>query len=325
MATPRRRPTPLASVIVPARDAEQTLPRTLECLATQDLDGAYEVIVVDDGSADGTADAARRAPGPVTVLEQPPAGAAAARNRGVDRSRAVALAFCDADVYPTAGWLRAGLEALEAADIVQGKVLPDPDEIVGPFDRSLWITSEVGLFETANLFATRDTFEQVGGFEAWLEHGGGRPMGEDVWFGYRSLRAGARSAFCPQALAYHAVFPRSWSEYVRERPRLRYFPPMARKVPELRKAFFYQRVFLNRRSASFDLALAGVGVAALRRSPVALSACVPYLHELRRHSLRARPAAEPRAAVVALADLLADAVGFGALVQGSLRWRSPVL
>ena len=43
------------SVVVPVHDAEATLGRTLACLAAQDLDGPYEVIVVDDGSSDGTA------------------------------------------------------------------------------------------------------------------------------------------------------------------------------------------------------------------------------------------------------------------------------
>ena len=43
---------PRASVIVPARDAAATLPRTLAALAHQTVDDAYEVIVVDDGSQD---------------------------------------------------------------------------------------------------------------------------------------------------------------------------------------------------------------------------------------------------------------------------------
>ncbi len=111
--------------------------------------------MVDDGSGDRTAAVAEAAPGPVTVLRQPPSGPAAARNLAVAHSSGRALAFCDADVFPTPGWLRAGVAALEGADLVQGHVLPDPEAALGPFDRTLWITSEVGLWETANLFATR--------------------------------------------------------------------------------------------------------------------------------------------------------------------------
>ena len=312
---------PVASVIVPARNASGTLPRTLAALAAQELKGPFEVIVVDDGSSDGTAELARSAPGPVTVLEQAPAGPAAARNLGVAHSRAAALAFCDADVFPTPGWLRAGIAALAGADLVQGHVLPDPEATLGPFDRTLWIMREVGLYETASLFATRELFNRVGGFEAWLEPAIGKAMAEDVWFGWKARRCGARTAFCADALAHHAVFPRGWREYAAERRRLRYFPAMAAKMPELRGHFFHRRVFLNKRSATFDLALAGAGAAALLRSPLPLAGALPYL---RVAYARARPFGR-RAPAVAAADTAADLVGLYSMTLGSIRHRSPLL
>ena len=236
-APPERSPMPTASVIVPARNAELTLPRTLRALAGQDLDGGYEVIVVDDGSRDRTAELAERAASgagaPVTVLHQPPLGPAAARNRGAAYAHAATLAFCDADVFPAPGWLRAGVGALGNADLVQGCVWPDPEAPLGPFDRTLWITSQVGLWETANLFVTRAVFDAAGGFEEWLRPRRGKALAEDVWFGYRALRDGARPAFCPDALAHHAVFERRWTAYAAERARLRYFPAMVARMPEL--------------------------------------------------------------------------------------------
>jgi glycosyltransferase involved in cell wall biosynthesis len=313
-----------ASVIVPARDAADTLPRTLASLARQQVDGEFEVLVVDDGSRDGTVEAARAAPGPVTVLRQQQLGPAAARNLGAQNAGAPVLAFCDADVYPTPGWLGAGIRALEQADIVQGKVLPDRSVQLGPFDRTIWIVLETGLFETASLFTTRAAFERVGGFEEWIRPRAGKALAEDMWFAYRARRLGASSAFCDEALAYHAVFARGWVQYALERRRLRYFPAMARKMPELRRTFLYQRVFLNRRSASFDLALAGAALAALGSSPLPLAAVVPYLREARWRALRARPAG-PGALAVGLADLAADAVGLAAMIEGSLRYRSPVI
>src|SRR5947209_1749173 len=101
------------SVIVPARDAQDTLPRTLKAILAQELDGEFEVIVVDDGSHDRTADVARQAAATIRVLEQPPQGPAAARNFGAAKARAGRLAFCDADVFPAPGWLRAGRDALD--------------------------------------------------------------------------------------------------------------------------------------------------------------------------------------------------------------------
>lgn len=310
-----------ASVIVPARNAAATLPRTLEALANQDLEAPCEVIVVDDGSTDGTVELARSAPGPVTVLEQQAQGPAPARNLGVEHSTGRALAFCDADCFPTPGWLRAGIAALGSADLVQGHVLPDPSSSLGPFDRTLWITFEVGLYETASLFVTRGLFERTGGFEEWLKPEIGKALAEDVWFGWKARRLGARSAFCEEALAYHAVFPRDWREYVDERRRLRYFPAMAAKMPELRTHFLYRRVFLNRRSAALDLSLAGAAAAVLTRSPLPLFAAVPYARMVRERAARAGPARHAVAAV----DVAADLVGLASMVRGTLRYRSPLL
>lgn len=293
-------------------------------LARQELDGEYEVIVVDDGSRDGTARTARAAPGPVTVLEQAPLGPGAARNLGAQHARSPRLAFCDADVYPTPGWLRAGLGALVQADIVQGKVTPDPTVPLGPFDRTIWVTQEAGLYETANLFARREIFDRAGGFEEWLTPRAGKALAEDVWFGYRARRLGARTTFCAQALAHHAVFARSWRAYALERRRLEYFPAMVRQMPELRRTFLFGRLFLNRRTAMLDLALAGAALALAGSSPLPLAAAAPYLREVRRRSMRARPL-EPRAIAVGAADVAADLVALIALASGSLRHRAPVL
>jgi glycosyltransferase involved in cell wall biosynthesis len=316
--------TPRVSVIVPARDAGQTLPRTLAALTAQRLDEAFEVIVVDDGSRDDTAAVARGPGDPIRVIQQPARGPAAARNRGAALARGGLLAFCDADVFPTGGWLAAGVSALAGADLVQGRVLPDPGAPLGPFDRTLWIGSQVGLWETANLFVTREAFDAAGGFEEWLSPRRGKALAEDAWFGYRALRAGARPAFCAEALAHHAVFRRAWPAYAAERARLRFFPAMAGRMPELRAAFLRRRVFLNRRTARFDLAVASGAAALAWRSPLALLGAAPYARAVQLHARRAAPDGAPVPAVAA-ADVAADVIGFAALVAGSLRYGSPVL
>ena len=313
---------PAASVIVPARDAAASISRALECIARQRLPGGHEVIVVDDGSVDSTVELARAAG--ARVLEQDAQGPAAARNLGAAEARAEVLAFCDADVFVSPGWLRAGVEALADADVVQGQVLPDSEAPLGPFDRTIWVTQSAGLWETANLFVTRAMFDRVGGFEEWLKPRIGKALAEDVWFGWRCVRAGARMRFCGEALAHHAVFPRSWAQYAEERRRLRYFPAMARQMPELRERFLHRRLFLSPRTARFDAAVLGVAGAVRCRSPWPLALSVPYLRAAARHAGRARPR-PPRRAAVAAADLAADVVGLYSLVWGSIRYRSPVL
>jgi glycosyltransferase involved in cell wall biosynthesis len=312
---------PRVSVIVPARDAAATIGRTLAALADQDLSEPYEVLVVDDGSRDTTVAEAERAAGPVSVLRQHGLGPGAARNRGAEAARGEILAFTDADCFPARGWLSAGVGALEGRQLIQGLVRPDPEASRGPFDRTLWVERETGLYETANLFVEREVFERLRGFEAWLDPVVGKELAEDVWFGWRARRAGVRTAFCPEAVVHHAVFPRGPRAFVAERRRLQHFPEMVARMPELRDAFLYRRWFLTARSATFVGACLGAAAAATSRSPLPLVAAAPYARALARRSKQWRR----RAPEVAAVTLAADAVGLAHLVKGSVRARTAVL
>ena len=313
-----------ASVIIPARDAARTLPGTLAALAAQDAAGVrFEVVVVDDGSTDGTRDVVAAAPLDVRLVDGAGDGPGGARNRGAAVARGRLLCFTDADCEPAPEWLGAIVRAADGgADLVQGRVLPPPDSPVGPFDRSIAVTHAHGLFETANLAVSRSLFERLGGFESILLPRFGKELGEDVWLGWRAVRAGARVTFEPDALVHHAVFPRGAAGYVAERARLRFFPEMVRRVPELRERFLYRRVFLNRRAALFDLAVAGCACAALARTPLPLAAAAPYAREAVRD---ARRWGRRRAPVVAAAGCAADAVGLGAMLAGAVRSRTLLL
>jgi glycosyltransferase involved in cell wall biosynthesis len=315
--TPHNETKVAASVIVPARDAAGTLPRTLSALADQEFAGPFEVIVVDDGSEDETSGIARRE-GARVVRNERPIGPGAARNAGVAAARGEALAFTDADCAPTPGWLAAGVAALQGAGVVQGRVEPSPGIAPGPFDRTLWVTRAVGLFESANLFVRRDVFERLGGFDDGLLEVAGAHFGEDVIFGWRARRTGVGTGFSDEALVHHAVFRRTARAYLRERARLAFFPELARRVPELRETLFYRRWFLNGRSARFALAAAGAVAAGVLRSPLPVLAAAPYsrivVTEGRVHGGR-----------VALLLAGGDALGFAALVSGSVRFRSLLL
>ena len=308
------------SVIIPARDAGATLAAALSGIAGQDVAVPFEVLVVDDGSRDDTAAVAEAAGPPVRVVNGPGRGPAAARNAGAAAAAGRVLAFMDADCVPEPGWLRAALEALESADLVQGRVLPPEGVAIGPFDRFLWVDREHGLYETANLVVRRDLFERIGGFESVLVPRHGIELGEDVWFGWRARRAGARTVVAEAALVRHAVFPRSARGYIAERARLRFFPELAARIPELREQFFFRRVFLSGRSARFDLAAAGVAAALVTRRALPLLAAAPYAREVRRG---VREAGRPLA--VTAVHVAADAVGAVAQLYGSLRSRSPLL
>jgi cellulose synthase/poly-beta-1,6-N-acetylglucosamine synthase-like glycosyltransferase len=314
-----------ASVIVPARDARRTLPETLAGLGEQALGDPFEVIVVDNGSRDDTAEVAERSPIVARVIRRARGeGPGAARNAGAAAARGEVLAFLDADCRPAPGWLASGVASAASDDLVQGRVLPDPDVALGPFDRTLAVTGAHGLFETANLFVRRELFERVGGFPAGLEAGSGgaaAPFGEDVIFGWCAHRAGARAAFDEHALAFHEVLARGPGGFVSERARLAMFPALAALVPELRTSFLYRRVFLSPRSASFDLAAIGAALALVSRRRLPLIAVAPYARLLASEARRWGG----RAPLVAAVELIADAVGATALIRGSLASGSAVL
>jgi glycosyltransferase involved in cell wall biosynthesis len=89
--------TPLVSVIVPAYNAARTLATTLQSVLEQTVSD-FEIVVVDDGSSDGTAEVARSVVDHrIRVVTQENGGAAAARNNGIDHACGTWVAFLDAD------------------------------------------------------------------------------------------------------------------------------------------------------------------------------------------------------------------------------------
>jgi glycosyltransferase involved in cell wall biosynthesis len=122
MAEPRR-----ISVIIPAHNEATFIPRVIEAVLAQGPPGAeLDVIVVDDGSTDGTPDVARRAGARVVELTGSGGNPAAARNRGALAAAGDPLIFLDADCIPAPGWLAAILEAHDRGATVVGGALDLP-------------------------------------------------------------------------------------------------------------------------------------------------------------------------------------------------------
>lgn len=324
-ADPSAAPGIAVSVVVPAHNAAATIGHTLAALLAQDLQAPYEVIVVDDGSSDDTAsvvESVKAAHGRIRLISITRHGAAHARNTGVQSAGSSLLAFTDADCCPTAGWLAAGLRALDdEIDLLQGAVAPCPHARRNPFERTLYVERESGLYETANLFARREVFDRVGGFEPMFPDRARVAPGEDVLFGWRARRAGARTGFCVHALVHHAVFSGGVRSYLAEGLRVGYFADMVHRVPELRKRFLYRRLFLSERQAYFDLAVLAVIAARWKCSAVPLAAAIPYTITLGRLAVAWRRWAP----LVLIFGLMRDAVSFGSLGAHSIAQRTLVL
>jgi glycosyltransferase involved in cell wall biosynthesis len=322
-------PAPSISVVVATHNRARLLPRLVDALAGQEGAGAFEVVVVDDGSTDDTwavlQDLAARHPFLVPVRQVPNAGPAAARNRGWRAACAELVAFTDDDCVPQPGWLHALRAALADVDIAQGRTVPDPRdaERLGPFGRTLEVTAELGYYQTCNMAYRRDALERVGGFDERFR----RPSGEDTDLAWRLKERGASSLFVPNAVVHHDVRPSSLSVHLRDTWRWGDCVLTVREHPQLRE-LLHRRWFFRQ---SHPPAIAGaVGLGLLlwpqgdplrRAAGVALIA--PYVDlRMRRWPLRGGP----RRRVAAIpAALVADIVEVGVMLAASVRYRTLVL
>jgi GT2 family glycosyltransferase len=173
------------------------------------------VIVVDDGSTDGTVDLLRSLAPPYTLrtVEQAHGGPAAARNRGVAAARGTLIVFLDDDVVPVPGLLaaHAAIHASAPDAVVIGPMSPP-----GNWSRPAWIRWEeeklqaqyhamltgryactARQFYTGNASLARSQFVAAGGFDASFQRA------EDVEFAYRLRDGGARFVFDPSAEVLH--------------------------------------------------------------------------------------------------------------------------
>jgi glycosyltransferase involved in cell wall biosynthesis len=175
--TPRRSAPRLVSVVMPVRNGAATNSEQLAALATQDYDGARELIVVDDASTDGTAELLEKAragfPWPMRIITvaSPGGSAASTRNRGIAAAAGDLVAFCDADDVVRPNWLGALATAAAAGDLVAGAL--DPITLNSPTVRAWqeaprWLRSgqRFGhVLSTANCAGWADVLASLGGFD----------------------------------------------------------------------------------------------------------------------------------------------------------------
>ena len=302
------------SVVVPTYRRPQVLPELFAALAAQEVEGGFEVVVVDNGSGDDTgrvlAELAAVAPMPVTVLAiATNRGPAAARNLGWRTARAPIVAFTDDDCRPAPGWLAAGVAAM-AADpdlgVVQGAVDRPPDSTLGAWTVWRHITGPTPYFEACNVFYRRAALERTRGFDEQIGW-----YGEDSAAGWAVLEAGWRRGFAAAAFVEHDVEERGVRWHVRNGLLERNVVGVAARFPGFRAEAFWRPWAFRRQNAAITAAVAGLALAT-RWRPAALLA-LPYLWWRRPPRGVAQPA---RYFAECVAVDLAQAAG---LAAGSVR------
>ncbi len=182
------------------------LERVLDaCLEQTVGDREYEIVLVDDGSADSTPAVIERvrarAGGVLEVVTQSNAGLAKARNAGIARARGGRIIFIDDDVLPLPNFVEEHLRAAERrpADIVRGGAIEVQsfDDLPTP----IWSLRNYSgnYFWTTNVSVPLDAIRAIGGFdESFSEYGW-----EDIDVGLRLRARGVKAVFHPAALVYH--------------------------------------------------------------------------------------------------------------------------
>jgi cellulose synthase/poly-beta-1,6-N-acetylglucosamine synthase-like glycosyltransferase len=268
-------PLPHVTVIVPVKDRREQMLRCLEAALALDYPD-YDILVADNCSTDGTAEACREraVTSEVPVEVRRYAGSLGQmRNLAVGDARGEIIAFTDSDCLPQPSWLRAGVRHFlddPRLGLVQGRTLPET-----PIDGARWpatikVEEFSGRYEGANLFFRREALLESGAFDEAVGH-----FWEDTAAGLALKRAGWRTAFEPDALVHHDVTFPGFLWHLRRAWKQSHVGPVLAQYPELRTELFWLRIFQRPRSALLLLFYAGLLLGTRRRAALLLT--LPYI------------------------------------------------
>ncbi len=208
---------PFISVVVPAKNTAETIGACIGSLEEHLPAGRYEIIVVDNDSTDGTAQAASR-PG-VRVISARGVFVSEVRNVGAREARGELLAFIDSDCTITTRWYRSAVDLLNSDSGIgvagSRHVIPEDPAWV----EAVWAEAhqsesdgeprDVAYIPAGNLVTPGNVFREAGGFDPTLE------TGEDPDFCKRIQSAGYRVVEWDRIRCVHLGEPKSLRQVFR--------------------------------------------------------------------------------------------------------------
>jgi O-antigen biosynthesis protein len=204
---PKSERIPMVSVVICAYNAERTMRPCLESLRKLDYPN-YEVVIVDDGSRDRTAEIAMDFP-EFRLIRQPNKGLSVARNVGLHAARGEIVAYTDSDCVVDPHWLTLVTRAMVEGSLdgcggpnyaphedgrVEACVAASPGapcHVLVSHDRAEHLAG-------CNMAFTKAALEKIGGFDPQFTS-----AGDDVDICWRMLGAGFKLGFCPAAFVWH--------------------------------------------------------------------------------------------------------------------------
>lgn len=207
------------SIIIPTLNEEKVLGRCLAALRDMDFPrDCFEILVVDNGSSDGTLQIAESYGDSlnIRILRKPGVHIAALRNFGASEASGEILAFLDADCLPPQNWLRSAARYLADSehDIVGAHYGLSPDSTwVGRIwheDRESHKLGEVDYLPSGDLILRRDAFSRLNGFDESIQ------TNEDFEFCQRALKAGLRIWSFAELRVIHLGLPQTIAHFFRK-------------------------------------------------------------------------------------------------------------
>jgi glycosyltransferase involved in cell wall biosynthesis len=259
----------LVSIIVPTFNGASRIGSCLDALLKQTLAYDAEILVVNDGSTDGTGNVVARY-SMVRLINQVNAGPAAARNRGANEAKGNILLFTDDDCIPAPEWLSSMIAPFEDTEVigVKGVYRTAQRTLAARFVqieyedryRIMARLSSIDFIDTYSAGFRRDRFLEMKGYDISFPV----PCAEDIELSYRMSARGWRMKFVPGAIVYH-THPDTLSRYLKKKYKFAFWRVLAvwknpskalndSHTPQLMKLqlFFAPALFL---AAVIDLAL----------------------------------------------------------------------
>jgi glycosyltransferase involved in cell wall biosynthesis len=225
-----------ASIIIPTFNGASRIGNCLDSLVKQTAGQNVEILVVDDGSTDNTANVVRGYSS-VRLIPQANAGPASARNRGALEAQGKILLFTDDDCVPMADWLEAMLGPFKDPDVVGAKGIyrTHQKSLAARFVqieyedkyRLMAGLPSIDFIDTYSAAFRRDRFLEMTGYDTSFPVA----CAEDVELSYRMSARGWKMKFVPAAIVYH-THPDTFPRYLKKKYKFAFWRVLAvRKNP----------------------------------------------------------------------------------------------
>jgi GT2 family glycosyltransferase len=228
----------MISVVIPAYNAEALISKCLDSLLKQTIDQTkYEIIVVDDGSTDATADVVQSFEN-VRLIKQNNQGPAAARNNGAANAKGDIILFTDSDCVPAINWIEEMIRPFnDDAEIVgvKGIYKTDQKELIARFVQAeyedkydvLKRDQYIDFVDTYSAGFKRKVFIEFGGYDTSFPVA----CAEDVELSFRMFSRGYKMVFNPNAVVSHR-HPATLTGYLKKKYKFAFWRILAvRKNP----------------------------------------------------------------------------------------------